>query len=97
MEKSYYYYVGEIFCEWDDIEKIEFVDEERKRRTYDKTNHKRHAEEVSGMVEYLEMKTPVEAYNGIVELNKIAFIEKLKLTEKENAEFKMLITKLQKF
>ena len=87
MEKSYYYYVGEIFCEW----------EESDSKFSDRLVPKRHSEEVSGMVEYLEMKTPVEAYNGIVELNKIAFIEKLKLTEKENAEFKMLITKLQKF
>ena len=97
MEKEYYYYLGEVYCDWDNLEEIEFIDEERKRRTYTKKEHERHSEEVSGMVEYLEKKTPVEAYNGIVELNKIAFIEKLELTTKENPEFKMLITKLQRF
>ena len=82
MEKEYYYYLGEVYCKWNEGKEP-----------------KRHSEEVSGMVEFLEKKTPVEAYNSIVELNKIAFIEKLELTleDKSNQEFKMIINKLEKF
>ena len=89
--KLYYYYLGEVYVEYE-----EKIPKSGDRVMWEKIYK---SQEVSGMVEFLANKTPVEAYNAIVELNKYAFIEKLELTDtenKRNPEYRMVISKLEK-
>ena len=85
-ETNFYFYNGKVHAEWivgDDKKKAAAV-----TRYVD--------QEVSGVLEIIGTKTPVEVYDIVVDVNKASFVDFLDLENKTSAKFRMIVTKLEK-